>query len=84
MGTLEEKRYFHTASPKELKELVHIAENVIDVARLEMSGERDGDGYWEGSDAFKGRLDELENWLKRYRRLSDAIGEALRAEVDHR
>jgi hypothetical protein len=54
-----------------LREMSDKAFELIKVIQLELSGIRDGDGYWHGSDVMGGMTAELVNIINVYRNWHD-------------
>ena len=51
-----------------LRKLSSAAFETIQIIELELSGVRDGDGYWHGSDAIGYAIDELARLCERLQR----------------
>ena len=61
-------------SPAVVDVLTRLRAAVIELRKvldLEISGERDGDGYWSGSDAMGGYADEVARLIAEYEEISD-------------
>jgi hypothetical protein len=66
-----------------LERIARRAADLIQVVALEKSGIRDGDGWWHGSDALVGTVDELVQLRADYERRNDeAFWAAREAEAD--
>ncbi len=64
---------------KVLAELSRVATDFADILAKEVSGERDGNGCWYGSDAFGGAMEEMEPKINR---LAEMYQGAVRREND--
>ncbi len=54
-----------------LRKMSDTAFELIKIIELELSGIRDGDGFWSGSDPMGGTARELANLIRRYESFRD-------------
>jgi len=67
MSTIQWQRRIHPSNQADLlRQMSNAAFELIKVIELEISGIRDGDGYWEGSDAMGGTAEKLVSLIGEY------------------